>query len=92
MEKTAAGLHLSVDSFLRLFAHIFTETCLKFLLIWQKHGGYPSGSMVDFACDADGSPIVAVSNWAVHAKACFAYLLSFFTCALIVKTVYVIIK
>ncbi|KAH8491301.1 hypothetical protein H0E87_023453 [Populus deltoides] len=24
--------------------------------------------MVDFACDADGSPIVAVSNWAVHAK------------------------
>ncbi|RQO99026.1 hypothetical protein POPTR_013G057700v4 [Populus trichocarpa] len=34
----------------------------------QKHGGYPSGSVVDFACDADGSPIVAVSSWAVHAK------------------------
>ncbi|KAJ6974910.1 hypothetical protein D5086_024425 [Populus alba] len=34
----------------------------------QKHEGYPSGSMVDFACDADGSPIVAVSSWAVHAK------------------------
>jgi hypothetical protein len=48
--------------------------------------------MVDFACDADGSPIVAVSSWAVHAKVCFAYLLSFFTYALIVKTVYVIIN
>ncbi|KAG6751889.1 hypothetical protein POTOM_044102 [Populus tomentosa] len=35
---------------------------------WEKHEGYPSGSMVDFACDADGSPIVAVSSWAVHAK------------------------
>ncbi|KAJ6974911.1 LOW QUALITY PROTEIN: hypothetical protein NC653_030914 [Populus alba x Populus x berolinensis] len=34
----------------------------------KKHEGYPSGSMVDFACDADGSPIVAVSSWAVHAK------------------------
>lgn len=34
----------------------------------QKHEGYPSGSMVDFACDAYGSPILAVSNLAVHAK------------------------
>ncbi|GMI79060.1 hypothetical protein HRI_001575300 [Hibiscus trionum] len=34
----------------------------------QKHEGYPSGSMVDFACDADGSPILAVSSLAVHAK------------------------
>ncbi|KAK8634200.1 hypothetical protein V6N13_015028 [Hibiscus sabdariffa] len=34
----------------------------------QKHEGYPSGSMVDFACDADGSPILAVSSLAVHTK------------------------
>ncbi|XP_028761235.1 uncharacterized protein LOC114719849 [Neltuma alba] len=34
----------------------------------QKHEGYPSGSMVDYACGADGSPILAVSNLAVHAK------------------------
>ncbi|KAK9042287.1 hypothetical protein V6N11_017364 [Hibiscus sabdariffa] len=34
----------------------------------QKHGGYPSGSMVDFACDANGSPILAVSSLAVHTK------------------------
>lgn len=34
----------------------------------QKYDGYPSGSMVDFACDADGSPILAVSSLAVHSK------------------------
>lgn len=34
----------------------------------QMHEGYPSGSMVDFACDADGSPILAVSSLAVHTK------------------------
>ncbi|KAI5316395.1 hypothetical protein L3X38_036102 [Prunus dulcis] len=34
----------------------------------QKNEGYPSGSMVDFACDADGSPILAVSSLAVHTK------------------------
>nr|XP_043610769.1 uncharacterized protein LOC122582441 [Erigeron canadensis] len=34
----------------------------------QKHDGYPSGSMVDFACDANGSPILAVSSLAVHSK------------------------
>nr|GMD47844.1 Glutamyl-tRNA reductase-binding protein [Ipomoea batatas] len=34
----------------------------------QKHEGYPSGSMVDFACDAYGSPILAISNLAVHTK------------------------
>ncbi|KAM5550331.1 hypothetical protein ABKV19_027490 [Rosa sericea] len=36
--------------------------------ISQKHEGYPSGSMVDFACDADGSPILAVSSLALHTK------------------------
>ncbi|CAK9136731.1 unnamed protein product [Ilex paraguariensis] len=36
--------------------------------ISQKHEGYPSGSMIDFACDAYGSPILAVSNLAVHTK------------------------
>ncbi|KAL0452902.1 UNVERIFIED_CONTAM: hypothetical protein Slati_1268300 [Sesamum latifolium] len=34
----------------------------------QKHEGYPSGSMVDFACDAYGSPILALSNLALHTK------------------------
>lgn len=34
----------------------------------QKYEGYPSGSMVDFACDACGSPILAVSDLAVHTK------------------------
>ncbi|OEL17154.1 hypothetical protein BAE44_0021826 [Dichanthelium oligosanthes] len=34
----------------------------------QEHAGYPSGSMVDFACDEDGSPILAVSSLAVHSK------------------------
>ncbi|KAL1211548.1 hypothetical protein V5N11_023556 [Cardamine amara subsp. amara] len=34
----------------------------------QKYEGYPSGSMVDFACDDDGSPILAVSSLAVHTK------------------------
>ncbi|WVZ66452.1 hypothetical protein U9M48_015664 [Paspalum notatum var. saurae] len=34
----------------------------------QEHAGYPSGSMVDFACDHDGSPILAVSSLASHSK------------------------
>ncbi|XP_044498144.1 uncharacterized protein LOC123220171 [Mangifera indica] len=34
----------------------------------EKYEGYPSGSLVDFACDADGSPILAVSSLAVHTK------------------------
>ncbi|KAJ1691852.1 hypothetical protein LUZ63_016007 [Rhynchospora breviuscula] len=34
----------------------------------QEHEGYPSGSMVDFACYEDGSPILAVSSLAVHSK------------------------
>ncbi|KAL8456230.1 hypothetical protein ACS0TY_034446 [Phlomoides rotata] len=34
----------------------------------QEHQGYPSGSMLDFACDAYGSPIIAVSNLAAHTK------------------------
>lgn len=36
--------------------------------ISQKHEGYPSGSMVDFACDDNGSPILALSNLAIHTK------------------------
>ncbi|KAL3715529.1 hypothetical protein ACJRO7_007286 [Eucalyptus globulus] len=34
----------------------------------HKIDGYPSGSMVDFACDADGSPILAISSLAYHSK------------------------
>ncbi|XP_010934771.1 glutamyl-tRNA reductase-binding protein, chloroplastic [Elaeis guineensis] len=34
----------------------------------KEHEGYPAGSMVDFACDHDGSPILALSSLAVHSK------------------------
>ncbi|XP_020695853.1 uncharacterized protein LOC110109233 [Dendrobium catenatum] len=34
----------------------------------KEHEGYPSGSMVDFACDHDGSPVLAVSHLAGHSK------------------------
>ncbi|XP_042518305.1 uncharacterized protein LOC122092061 isoform X2 [Macadamia integrifolia] len=34
----------------------------------QKYEGYPSGSMVDFACDQEGFPILAISSLAVHTK------------------------
>ncbi|XP_023543214.1 glutamyl-tRNA reductase-binding protein, chloroplastic-like [Cucurbita pepo subsp. pepo] len=34
----------------------------------RRFEGYPSGSFVDFACDADGTPILAVSSLAEHAK------------------------
>ncbi|XP_061343341.1 uncharacterized protein LOC133289430 [Gastrolobium bilobum] len=34
----------------------------------KKLEGYPSGSMVDFACDVNGNPILAVSDLAVHTK------------------------
>ncbi|KAL8217105.1 hypothetical protein R6Q57_023942 [Mikania cordata] len=34
----------------------------------QKYDGYPSGSIVDFACDAYGFPILAVSTLSVHSK------------------------
>ena len=48
---------------------------LSSLLIFdtQKYDGYPSGSMVDFACDANGCPILAVSDLAVHSKVFFLY-------------------
>ncbi|XP_042481483.1 uncharacterized protein LOC122061956 isoform X2 [Macadamia integrifolia] len=34
----------------------------------QKYEGYPSSSMVDFACDQDGCPILAISSLADHTK------------------------
>ncbi|CAN6577636.1 unnamed protein product [Malus baccata var. baccata] len=54
VEEIRTLLHLSFHGMLSTFS--------------QKHEGYPSGSMVDFACDADGSPILAVSSLAVHTK------------------------
>ena len=53
----------------------------SYSFIYQKYEGYPSGSMVDFACDANGSPILAVSSLAVHSKVCplfFFFFLLFF--------------
>lgn len=44
----------------------------------QKYEGYPSGSMVDFACDANGYPILAVSDLAVHSKV-FSFFFLFFS-------------
>lgn len=54
VEEIKTLLDNSVRAMLSTFSH--------------KHGGYPSGSMVDFACDAYGSPILAVSSLAVHTK------------------------
>ncbi|CAN1124926.1 Glutamyl-tRNA reductase-binding protein, chloroplastic [Linum perenne] len=34
----------------------------------QKYDGYPSGSMLDFASDVDGSILLAVSSLSVHSK------------------------
>ncbi|GER52443.1 root border cell-specific protein-like protein [Striga asiatica] len=34
----------------------------------QKHQDYPSVSMLDFACDSYGSPILALSNLSLHTK------------------------
>uniref|UniRef100_A0A2C9VGC0 DUF2470 domain-containing protein n=1 Tax=Manihot esculenta TaxID=3983 RepID=A0A2C9VGC0_MANES len=34
----------------------------------QKVEGYPSGLVVDFTCDIDGSPMLAVSSLATHAQ------------------------
>lgn len=54
VEEIKTILDNSVRAMLSTFSH--------------KHGGYPSGSMVDFACDAHGYPILAVSSLAVHTK------------------------
>ncbi|KAK4413101.1 hypothetical protein Salat_2957300 [Sesamum alatum] len=54
IEEVRTLLHHSLRGFLSTFS--------------QKHEGYPSGSMVDFACDAYGSPILALSNLALHTK------------------------
>lgn len=40
----------------------------------QSFEGYPSGSLVDFACDADGTPILAVSSLAEHAKVSISFI------------------
>ncbi|KAK6945441.1 protein of unknown function DUF2470 [Dillenia turbinata] len=34
----------------------------------QKYEGYPSGSLVDFACDSDGSPILVLTSLAFHTQ------------------------
>lgn len=54
IEEVRTLLHHSVRGFLSTFS--------------QDHHGYPFGSMVDFACDAYGSPIIAISSLAVHTE------------------------
>lgn len=55
----------------------YTSSCSEIsyyiLLCLQDYAGYPSGSMVDFACDQDGYPILAVSSLAVHSKVSFFF-------------------
>lgn len=34
----------------------------------QSHSGYPSGSLIDFATDKNGYPVLSVSSLAVHTK------------------------
>ncbi|KAL3631617.1 hypothetical protein CASFOL_024601 [Castilleja foliolosa] len=47
---------------------LLQHTSRAFLSTFSLHEGYPSGSMIDFACDAYGSPILAVSKLAVHTQ------------------------
>ncbi|KAH6827580.1 Aldolase superfamily protein [Perilla frutescens var. hirtella] len=54
IEEVRTVLHHSVRGFLSTLS--------------QEQDGYPFGSMLDFACDAYGSPIIAVSNLAPHTK------------------------
>jgi len=55
--------------YLTLNYFVFISKWLNLLIFnKQKFDGYPSGSMVDFACDANGYPILAVSDLAVHSK------------------------
>ncbi|XP_051148911.1 uncharacterized protein LOC127263753 [Andrographis paniculata] len=54
VEEVKTLLYYSLRGFLSTFS--------------QRFEGYPSGSMVDFACDAFGSPLLAVSSLAVHTK------------------------
>ncbi|XP_030463796.2 uncharacterized protein LOC115683396 isoform X1 [Syzygium oleosum] len=54
VEEIRTVLDCSVRGMLSTFSHMIE--------------GYPSGSMVDFACDADGSPIIAISSLAYHSK------------------------
>ena len=52
---------------------IFLSPVLYFAWNVQKYDGYPSGLMVDFACDAYGTLILAVSSLAVHTALRFSY-------------------
>ncbi|KAI4341178.1 hypothetical protein MLD38_025934 [Melastoma candidum] len=54
VEEVRTVLDQSVRGMLSTFSH--------------KYDGYPSGTMVDFACDVDGSAILATSSLAFHSK------------------------
>ena len=58
-----------------MYWHVSNILFLSDFLIFnmQKLEGYPSGSMVDFACDANGYPVLAVSDLAVHTKVFFCF-------------------
>ncbi|KAK1282275.1 hypothetical protein QJS10_CPB22g01263 [Acorus calamus] len=80
----AGGVNSNVDPFQLIRAHqesaarlspvdevrTLLDCSIRGMLstISLEHDGYPSGSMVDFACAPDGSPILAISSLAVHAK------------------------
>ncbi|EPS63737.1 hypothetical protein M569_11047, partial [Genlisea aurea] len=51
-----------IRTFLKYSSRGFLST------VSQKYEGYPSGSVVDFACDESTSPILAISSLALHNK------------------------
>lgn len=65
-------IHIHILNFTGFYLSIcwryFDYNIFGSIIYLQDHEGYPSGSMVDFACDDDGSPILAVSSLAVHSK------------------------
>jgi len=77
MLDRAIKLKSSLAAFLIIYLIAFFSSSLL-IFVTQKYDGYPSGSMVDFACDANGCPILAVSDLAVHSKVFFLYFILFF--------------
>lgn len=88
MLDRAIKLKSSLAAFLIVYLTAFFSSSLL-IFDTQKYDGYPSGSMVDFACDANGCPILAVSDLAVHSKvfflSIFYFILFFFPQSLLLK-------
>ncbi|KAJ6697256.1 hypothetical protein OIU85_003608 [Salix viminalis] len=69
LDQSTRGMLSTFSQLAQLKGVVRDASVLLFtVVVISKHEGYPSGSMVDFACYADGSPILAVSSLAVHTK------------------------